>query len=296
MSPVSSTTVLRLASRGSALARAQTALVAAAIEGATGAQTDMVVVKTGGDRNQSTPIEQMDGQGWFTAEIERALLDGAADLAVHSAKDLPTELAAGLVVVALLPRADASDALVTRDGHGLEGLPDGSTVGTSSHRRAALLAAIRPGLRCVPLRGNVDTRLRKLADGEVDALVVASAGMDRLGLSHRISERLDPRQFVPAPAQGAIAVEARTNSVPARVAAMIGDELTAAVVGCERSVLARLGGGCLLPLGAWARLERDELVVSVALGLAGGGVARAELSGDPGDPTGLAERVVRSLR
>lgn len=296
MSLAGSTTVLRLASRGSALARAQSALVAAAIEGATGAQTGVVVVTTGGDRNQSTPIELMQGQGWFTAEIQRTVLEDAADLAVHSAKDLPTEPTPGLAVVAMLPRADVSDALVSREGHGLDGLADGSTVGTSSRRREALLAALRPGLRCVPIRGNVDTRLRKLDEGQVDALLVASAGLDRLGLAHRISERLDPRTFVPAPAQGAIAVEARPGSEAARLAEVIGDGPTARAVGCERLVLALLGGGCLLPLGVWARFEDGDLVVSAALGREGGSVVRAELAGDAADPAGLADRLVRSLR
>jgi hydroxymethylbilane synthase len=295
VSPASSIAVLRLASRGSALALVQARLAAEAIEDATGAATDLVVVRTGGDRNHSTPIQAMEGQGWFTAEIERAVLAGEADVAVHSAKDLPTELAPGLEVVALLPRADASDALVTRGGGGLDSLTDGSTVGTSSRRRAQLLAATRPGLRCVPIRGNVDTRMRKLADGEVDALLVASAGLDRLGLSDSIAERLDPRQFVPAPAQGAIALEARSGTPVAALAARVGDAATAVAVRCEREVLARLGGGCLLPLGVWARFEGGALVVSAAL--AGeAGVARVELRGDVDNPAQLAEQVVRALR
>jgi hydroxymethylbilane synthase len=295
VSSASSIAVLRLASRGSLLATAQARLAAAAIESVTGAVTGIVVVRTGGDRNQATPVESMQGQGWFTAEIERAVLDGEADVAVHSAKDLPTTLAAGLDVVALLPRADPSDALVTRDGAGLDSLADGATVGTSSERRSQLLAATRPGLRCVPIRGNVDTRLRKLAEGEVDALIVAAAGLDRLGLGERIAERLDPRQFVPAPAQGAIALEARIGSEAAALVAPVGDGVTALAVGCERAVLVGLGGGCLLPLGVWARLEDGALVVSAALAGAQG-LARVELGGDPADPGGLAEQVVRALR
>jgi hydroxymethylbilane synthase len=296
VSPIAGVAALRLATRGSPLARAQAALAAAAIEaGGRGAGARLVIVRTGGDRNQATPIDEMEGQGWFTAEIERAILDGAADIAVHSAKDLPTTLAAGLEVVALLPRGDPSDALVTRDGVALDLLRDGATVGSSSARRSALLAAIRPGLCCVPIRGNVDTRLRKLDAGEVDGLLVASAAMDRLGLSDRITERLDPRQFVPAPAQGAIALEAVGGSAAAEIAATAGDGATRLAVGCERAVLLALGGGCLLPLGVWARLEGERLVVSAALG-ADGSVARVELGGDPDDPGDLAARVAGALR
>jgi hydroxymethylbilane synthase len=296
VSPAAEVAVLRLATRGSALARAQAGLAAAALEaGGGGASARLVIVTTGGDRNQSTPIEQMEGQGWFTAEIERSVLEGEADLAVHSAKDLPTTLAPGLEVVALLPRGNPADALVTRDGAALRLLRDGATVGSSSQRRSALLAAIRPGLRCVPIRGNVDTRLRKLDAGEVDGLLVAAAGMDRLGLSGRISERLDPRQFVPAPAQGAIALEAVAGSAPAAIAAAADHAATRLTVTCERAVLLALGGGCLLPLGVWARLEGEHLVISAALA-AGGSVARIEIGGDPADAADLAERVAGALR
>jgi hydroxymethylbilane synthase len=287
--------LLRLATRGSALARAQAGLAAAAIRAAGGPDAELVIVTTGGDRNHTMPIEQMEGQGWFTAEIERALLEGAADVAVHSAKDLPTELAGGLEVAALLRRADARDALVTRDGVGLASLAAGATVGSSSTRRAALLAAMRPDLRCVPIRGNVDTRLRKLDDGEIDGLVVAAAGLDRLGLATRIGERLDPRTFVPAPAQGAIALEAAEASSASATAAAADDEATAMVVGAERALLRALGGGCLLALGAWARVEDGDLVMSAALGV-DGSLRRAELGGAPSRPGELAERLAGALR
>jgi hydroxymethylbilane synthase len=295
VTPATEAAVLRLATRGSALARAQAALAAAAIRGAGGPAAELVIVSTGGDRNQATPIEQMEGQGWFTAEIERALVDGAADVAVHSAKDLPTELARGLELAALLARADARDALVTRAGGDLASLPEGASVGSSSARRAALLAALRPDLRCVPIRGNVDTRLRRLDGGEVDGLLVAAAGLDRLGLSERIGERLDPRSFVPAPAQGAIALEAVAGSGPLESVATANDEATALAIAAERGLLRALGGGCLLALGAWARLVGGELVMSAALGV-DGSVRRAELSGDPTRPGELAERLAGALR
>ncbi|MGH7723729.1 MAG: hydroxymethylbilane synthase [Candidatus Dormibacteria bacterium] len=295
MSAATEAALLRLATRGSALARAQAALAAAALREAGGAAAELVIVRTGGDRNQTTPIEQMEGQGWFTAEIERALIDSRADIAVHAAKDLPTELAAGLEVAAYLPRADPRDALVTRDGGGVGSLHDGATVGTSSARRAALLTVLRPGWRSVPIRGNVDTRLGKLDAGEVDALVVAAAGLDRLGLSERIGERLDPRLFVPAPAQGAIALEAVAGSAAAAMARRAADAATGLAVRTERALLGALGGGCLLPLGAWARVEDGKLVLSAALGVEGG-VRRAELRGDPGDPDELVAGVVALLR
>jgi hydroxymethylbilane synthase len=287
--------LLRLATRGSALARAQAGIAAAAIRGAGGPEAELVIVTTGGDRHEAVPIAQLEGQGWFTAEIERALLEGGADVAVHSAKDLPTELAGGLEVAALLRRGDARDALVTRDGGGLAALVPGATVGSSSARRAALLAATRPDLRCVPIRGNVDTRLGKLDDGEIDGLLVAAAGLDRLGLATRIGERLDPRSFVPAPAQGAIALQAVAGSSAAAMAAAADDEVTALAVGAERALLRALGGGCLLALGAWARVEGGELVMSAALGVEGS-LRRAELSGERSRPGELAERLAGALR
>ncbi len=287
--------VLRLATRGSALARAQAVLASEAIHRAGGPGTELVIVRTEGDRNQSAPIEQLEGQGWFTAAIERALLDGRADVAVHAAKDLPTVLAAGLDVVAVLPRADARDAVVTRSGAGLDALPDGATVGSSSARRAALLAELRPGLRCVAIRGNVDTRLRKLDEGEVDGLIVAAAGLDRLGLAERIGERLDPRVFVPAPAQGAIALEAVAGTAAATGLVPVGDPASTVAVRAERDLLRALGGGCLLPLGAWARFEGVALVLSAALGV-DGTVRRAELGGDPAGVAELVERVSAALR
>ncbi len=287
--------VLRLATRGSALARAQAELASAAIRAAGGPGTELVVVRTEGDRHQSTPIEELSGQGWFTTAIERTLLDGRADVAVHAAKDLPTELAGGLEVAAVLARADARDCVVTRGGGGLDALADGATVGSSSARRAALLGDLRPGLRCVPIRGNVDTRLAKLEGGEVDAIIVAVAGLDRLGLSDRIGERLDPRRFVPAPAQGAIALEVVTGGAATAAVVAVCDVSTDVAVRTERALLRAMGGGCLLPLGAWARVEEGALVLSAALGV-DGAVRRAELGGDPGRPGELVERVSAALR
>jgi hydroxymethylbilane synthase len=288
---------LRVATRGSALARAQTALAVAALRDGANVESEVLVVRTSGDRAPDVPAALMEGQGWFTAELEAALLDGRADAAVHSAKDLPTELAGGLAVVAHLPRADARDALVTRDASSLAALPAGARVGTSSPRREAFLRAARPDLAAVPMRGNVDTRLRKLDEGEVDALLLACAGLDRLGLGDRISERLDPRRFVPAPAQGVIAIEARVDSTAAHACAPVDDARSRAAVRAEREVLRRLGAGCRLPLGAWARVDEERLVLLGALALDDGSVRTAEAAAPlDADPRALGDDVAARLQ
>jgi hydroxymethylbilane synthase len=285
---------LRIATRGSALALAQTEIVVSLLRVAH-VDTEVLVVHSSGDRAPEVPAALMEGQGWFTAELEQSVLDGRADAAVHSAKDLPTELASGLTVVAYLARADARDALVSRSGESLAELRSGATVGTSSPRREAFLRALRPDLLAVPMRGNVDTRLRKLDSGEVDALLLAAAGLDRLGRGERISERLDPHRFVPAPAQGVIAVEARAESFASAACAPLDDATSRAVVRAEREVLRRLGAGCRLPLGAWARMEEGRLVLVGALAAADGAVSTAELSGGVDDPRALGAAVAEQL-
>jgi hydroxymethylbilane synthase len=286
--------MLRIATRGSALALAQTELAVSALRHAH-VETEVMVVHSSGDRAPDVPAALMEGQGWFTAELEQAVLDGRADAAVHSAKDLPTELASGLRVVALLARGDARDAFVSRSGEGLAALRSGATVGTSSPRRSAFLRALRPDLVVAGMRGNVDTRLRKLESGEVDALLLACAGLDRLGRGDRISERLDPHAFVPAPAQGVIAIEARAGSTADAACAPLDDAVARACVVAEREVLRRLGAGCRLPLGAWARVESGELVLVGALAGADGAVSTVELSGDVAEPRALGASVAGRL-
>jgi len=285
---------VRVATRGSALARAQAELAIAALRSSGVGELTEVVVATTGDRYPEVPLDRLEGQGWFAAELERALLDGRAEIAVHSAKDLPTSVASGLVVAAHLKRADPRDAAVTRDGRPLAELAQGARVGTSSLRRQALVHELAPHVQTVPVRGNVDTRLRKLDAGDVDALVVACAGLDRLGLGGR-AERLDPEVFVPAPAQGVIALEAVSGSPSAIRCAAIEDPEAAATTAAERAVLAGLGGGCLLPLGAWARVDHGRLRLVAAL--AGeDGVRRVEVSGHPAAPAELGARAVEQLR
>src|SRR5579863_1508721 len=233
MMQAAGTSLLRLATRGSALARAQTLLATDALVACGGVEIETIVLRTEGDRKTTAPIDQLEGQGWFTAELEHSLLDGRADVAVHSAKDLPSALAGGLSVAAYLPRADPRDGVVCVDGRTLAQLPDGATIGTSSARRAGLLAALYPALRPLAIRGNVDTRIRKLEAGAYDALVLACAGLDRLGLGNRCTERLDPLEFVPAPAQGAIALEAVIGSAAAQRCAAVADPGTTTAVLAE---------------------------------------------------------------
>jgi hydroxymethylbilane synthase len=299
MSPTPQPAALRLASRGSTLALAQAGLAAGALNRIGVSETVTVVIRTSGDREPDTPADAMTGQGWFTSELEAALLDGRADCAVHSAKDLPTELAAGLAVVAHLERGDPRDALALRAGEGdsLADVRAGARVGTSSLRRAAQLLAERPDLQVVPIRGNVDTRLRKLDEGQVDALLIACAGLDRLGRSDRATVRLDPCRFVPAPAQGAVALEVSLGDAAAALVARVDHAATSMAVQAERALLERLGGGCRLPLGAWARLDNEMLVLCAALGDQTSSTVRyAELAGDPRDPAGLAQRVAADLQ
>jgi hydroxymethylbilane synthase len=293
--PAAQTSLVRLATRGSALARRQAALAAEALQASGDVAIETLIVRTEGDRNSQTPIDQLEGQGWFTAELERSVLDGRADVAVHSGKDLPSALAPGLSVAGYLPRADARDGVVSIGNRTLAQLPPGATIGTGSARRAGMLTALHPGLRPVPIRGNVDTRLRKLDALEVDAIVLACAGLDRIGLGDRCSERLDPTVFVPSPAQGAIALDTVTGAAAAAMCAAVADPATTAAVIAERSVLAALGGGCLLPLGAWARIEDGGLVLVAAL-VVEGSIHRAAARGSVDQPERLGELVAERLR
>jgi hydroxymethylbilane synthase len=255
---------------------------------------ETVIIRAEGDRRPETPIAELEGEGWFTGELERALLEGRADVAVHSAKDLPSQLAEGLLVIAHLERGDCRDALVSRDGAGLEQLAPGAVVGTSSPRRAAMLGALRPDLRAVPIRGNVDTRLAKLDRGEVDALLLACAGLDRLGQGGRIAERLDPAVLVPAPAQGAVALQVVAGSAAATVCAAADHRPTSLAVTAERAVLRGLGGGCRLPVGAVAWLDGDRLDLVAAL-VAGGAIRRVEMTGDAGAAAELGAEAASRL-
>jgi hydroxymethylbilane synthase len=252
------TTTLRLGTRASTLARTQSQAVADAITAATGTPVELVHIVTEGDRS-SAAIASLGGTGVFVTAIRSALLEGSVDLAVHSYKDLPTAAAPGLILAAVPAREDPRDALVARDGLTLGELPPGSRIGTGAPRRVAQLRALGLGLEIVPIRGNVDTRLARVAPGDLDAVVLARAGLARLGRLDAITETLDPLQVLPAPAQGALAVECRTSD--ARTRELVGrleDPAARACVVAERSTLATLEAGCSAPVAAYAEVAEGD--------------------------------------
>ena len=250
------TRTIRIGTRGSALALAQTGTVADALTEA-GAQVEIVTIVTPGDRS-SAPVAEI-GVGVFTSALRDALADGTIDVAVHSYKDLPTAPDPRLSLAAVPPRNDPRDALVARDSLTLGELPPGSRVGTGSPRRAAQIQALGLGLEIVPIRGNVDTRIRKVHSGELDAVVLAKAGLARLGRLDVITEVLDPIQVLPAPAQGALAVECRVDDVDTEhlLQSTMDDEATRVTVAAERAMLAALEAGCNAPVGALADVVED---------------------------------------
>jgi hydroxymethylbilane synthase len=250
---------LRLGTRASPLARWQADWVAARLA-EHGVEVELVPITTQGDQQARGPIASLGGQGVFTKEIQQALLDETIDLAVHSLKDLPTDAVEGLCLAAVPPRGPAGDVLVSREGKKFTQLPPGAVVGTGSLRRRAQLWHARPDLKMHDVRGNVDTRVQKLDEGQFDALVLAEAGLQRLKLASRITEVLPFSLILPAIGQGALAIEARADDDGACAAvAPLNDVLTHAAVTAERSLLAALHGGCLAPIGAWGRVEAHRL-------------------------------------
>lgn len=244
---------LRIGSRGSQLALWQANHIASVlrIEGHT---AEIEIIKTTGDRLQEVTFAQVGTKGMFTKEIEEALADGRIDLAVHSLKDLPTELPELFTLAATPPRVDPRDVFVSEKYTSLAELPQGARVGTSSQRRRAQLKALRPDIEAVEFRGNVDTRLRKLADGQVDAILLAAAGLDRLGRTDWVRERLTPEEFCPAAGQGALAIETRRDDAATLEAiAFLDHDDTRYAVTAERAALAALGGGCQVPIGIYCR-------------------------------------------
>jgi hydroxymethylbilane synthase len=225
-----------------------------------------MTIKTQGDKMLDAPLAQIGGKGLFTKEIEEALLDGRIDLAVHSMKDLPTELPAGLKLAAIMEREDPRDAFVSRDGRGLEELEPGAVVGTSSLRRKAFLLSSFPSLHIVSLRGNLDTRLRKLHTDNLDAVILAAAGIKRMGLADRITRLMDPDMMIPAIGQGALGIETRVrDSRIDEVVSPLNHEETALCVRIERTFLRRMGGGCQVPMAAYASLDGDRVRITAAI-------------------------------
>lgn len=269
--------MLVIASRGSQLALWQARWVATQLSSA-GLESRLEIIKTTGDKITDVPLAKVGTKGLFTKEIEEALLDGRAHLAVHSLKDLPTELPEGLVLAAVPEREDPRDAVV---GKKLAALPLGAKVGTSSLRRAAQLRQLRPDLVVESIRGNLDTRLRKLDEGQYDSILLAAAGLKRLGWGDRIAEILTPEQMCPAVGQGALAIETRAGFSGV---AMLDHAATHTAVMAERGVLGALGGGCQVPIGAYATVSEGRVrVIAIVAAPDGTQVIRAEAEGAESD-------------
>jgi hydroxymethylbilane synthase len=298
---------LRLGTRGSQLALWQARAVADRIAAGGGPPCEIVVIKTSGDRLQDAPLSEIGGKRLFVKEIEDALLRGDVDLAVHSSKDLPALLPEGLVIAGTLPREDPLDAVVLPDGgppaQGLHNLVDrlgrNPSIGTGSVRRIAQLARIFPGARFTPIRGNLDTRLRKLDSGEHDALVLASAGLRRLGFVHRISLALPAEACVPAPGQGIVAIETREGDEAAGIVARIDDRDASTALAAERAVVDALGGGCQMPLGALAQISgasAGELeMIAAVVAPDGSRAVHARASGSRAEADAIGKRVAADL-
>lgn len=289
---------LRIGTRGSALALWQARSIAQALLAATGVEPQLIIIKTSGDKFQKLSFSQIGTKGVFIKELEDALLDERIDLAVHSMKDVPTEMPDGLTIAAIGKREDVRDALLAANGATLAGLPGGARVGTSSLRRQSQLLHARRDLRMLELRGNVDTRIEKLKRGDYDAIVLAKAGLDRLGLSENISEVLPQHVSLPAAGQGAIGIEARTADAETRsILAKLEDAETRSAVAAERAALAGLGGGCQVPIGAWGRVEHGTLALDVVV-LSPDGTQRLweKDSGAPAEAEAIGKRAARKLR
>ena len=257
---------LRICTRGSALALWQANHFRDALQSSCGIAAEIVVIKTSGDQFATAPPDQIGVKGIFTKELEDALLDDRADLAVHSMKDVPTEISSACRVAIAFQREDPRDALVSQRGETLANLPRSARVGTSSLRRASQLRLFRTDFEIAELRGNVDTRLRKLSSGEYDAIVLAKAGIDRLGLSSRISEVISPEVMVPAVGQGALGVEfVASREGEFTFLDKLVDKDTMLAVTAERALLAELQGGCRLPLGAWARIASGTMLLDACV-------------------------------
>jgi hydroxymethylbilane synthase len=288
---------LRIGTRGSLLAKWQAEFVRKQLFQFTGAEAEIVIIKTAGDKMQHVPLTQIGGKGVFIKELEEAILDESIDLAVHSVKDVPTDTPSRLCFPAVCRRDDVRDCIVSANGAALADLRQGARVGTSSLRRQAQLRHIRPDLDIRELRGNVDTRLRKVESGEYEAILLAKAGLDRLGLSQRIAEILSPDLCMPAVGQGAIAVEARLKDTEAADAlAKLDDAETRTAIIAERALLGALHGGCQVPIGAWARIERGELALEACVcSIDGAQYVKQRATAPPEQAAQLGEHMARLL-
>ena len=290
-------TTIKIGSRGSALALAQAGWVKRTLE-QTGVRGDIIVIKTSGDRFVDHGIQSLGGKGVFTKEIEDALLGGEIDLAVHSMKDLPTELPEGLAIAAVPEREDPRDVVVSRNNIRLEHLPNGASVATGSLRRKAQILNYRSDLSLVPIRGNVDTRLRKLETERLDAIVLAAAGLKRLGRQDRISEYLSANVCLSAVAQGALAIETRADEPSRQAVAFMNHDSSFLEVAAERAFLRKLGGGCHVPVAARAVVDGELInLTGMVADTDGRRVCRGSISGPTAEAVALgialAERLLR---
>ena len=288
---------LRIGTRGSALALWQASHISARLAELHGVESELVRIRTSGDHFQTAAVAQMGTKGVFIKELEDALLAGTIDIAVHSMKDVPTETPQGLAFPAITKREDVRDCFISHSGLTLEKLPAGAHVGTSSLRRQAQLRAYRPDLATVELRGNVDTRMKKVAAGEHDAIILAKAGVDRLGLSEKITEVLPTHIMLPAVGQGALGIE--TRAVDREISALVAvldEEASRSCVTAERALLRELEGGCQVPLGAWARLGAGGLLLEACvLSPDGKQSLRRELDGAAEDAEQMGRQLGRIL-
>ncbi len=289
---------LVIGTRGSKLALWQSEYIKAKVETITGLEVSLKVIKTTGDKILDVPLAKVGGKGLFTKELEVELLAGTVDLCVHSMKDVPTVLPEGCVIAAMPERVDPRDVIVSGEaGYDLTTLPEGARIGTSSLRRVAQVRALRPDLEIVDVRGNLDTRMRKAETGEVDAVILAAAGITRMGWADRISHYIPATQMVSAVGQGAIGIEIREDDeFMLHVMERIGHPETMECVTAERVVMRMLEGGCQVPIGAYARYEDGTLTMDAVVGSVDGThIVRQQLCGDAGEPEALGEAMVERL-
>lgn len=292
------TSSLRIGTRGSALALVQANWVKARLEERRpGLAVELVIIKTSGDKLKDVPLAQVGGKGLFIKEIEEALFAGQVDLAVHSLKDMPAVVPEGLMIAAVPPREDCRDAFISNSYATLAEIPPGGRVGTGSLRRRVQLLHLRPDLEVVPIRGNVDTRLRKMAEQGLDALILAAAGLSRLGLTHVSRSFLSEKEMLPAISQGALGLEVRAADTRAReIIAFLDDPVTHTAVTAERAFLARLEGGCVVPVAGLGQMRDGVLTFEALIGdLDGRKIIRGKITGSPEEADSLGRTLAERL-
>ncbi len=290
--------IIKIGTRGSKLALAQSSMIGEIIKKEhPDIDVELVIIKTKGDKIIDSPLSKIGGKGLFVKEIEEALLENRVDIAVHSIKDVPAELPYGLSIPFFPEREDPSDAFLSVKYEKLEDIPEGSKVGTGSLRRSSQLLNKRPDIEIVPIRGNVDTRINKLESGELDAILLAASGLNRLGLSSNIRQLLPPLDFIPAVGQGALGLEVRTDDVDCnKILKFLNHSETALAVRAERAFLNRLEGGCQVPIGAYAFIEDNTIVIQGMVSeLDGSRIIRNSLTGTCEQPEQAGETLAARL-